>query len=84
MSLILHPPKLGMVTHLPHLLLICFAVFLFPYFCFADFTGLVVSVLDGDTIEVLHNQQPERIRLNGIDARRDAKPGDSMWWKTSS
>ena len=33
----------------------------------SDFTGLVVSVLDGDTIEVLHDQHPERIRLNGID-----------------
>jgi endonuclease YncB( thermonuclease family) len=33
----------------------------------ADFTGLVVSVLDGDTIEALHNQHPERIRLSGID-----------------
>jgi endonuclease YncB( thermonuclease family) len=34
---------------------------------FADFSGLVVSVLDGDTIEVLHNHRPERIRLSGID-----------------
>ena len=33
----------------------------------ADFSGPVVSVLDGDTIDVLHNRQPERIRLNGID-----------------
>lgn len=33
----------------------------------ADFSGLVVSVLDGDTIEVLHNNQAERIRLSGID-----------------
>lgn len=33
----------------------------------ADFTGQVVSVLDGDTVEVLHNQHPERIRLHGID-----------------
>jgi len=32
-----------------------------------DFTGPVVSVLDGDTIEVLHNNQAERIQLNGID-----------------
>jgi micrococcal nuclease len=30
-------------------------------------TGPVVSVLDGDTIEVLHNDRPERIRLSGID-----------------
>jgi len=27
----------------------------------------VVKVLDSDTIEVLYNQHPERIRLNGID-----------------
>ena len=33
----------------------------------ADFSGPVVSVLDGDTIEVLHNHPAERIRLNGID-----------------
>ena len=33
----------------------------------ADFNGQVVSVLDGDTIEVLHNTHPERVRLSGID-----------------
>src|SRR5580765_5412311 len=33
----------------------------------ADFTGPVVSVLDGDTIEVLHNTRPERVRHSGID-----------------
>jgi micrococcal nuclease len=33
----------------------------------AEFTGPVVSILDGDTIEVLHNQHPEHIRLLGID-----------------
>ena len=27
----------------------------------------VIRVLDGDTIEVLHNNHPERIRLSGID-----------------
>ena len=32
-----------------------------------DFAGSVVSVLHGDTIEVLHNHYPERIRLSGID-----------------
>lgn len=32
-----------------------------------DFSSSVISVLDGDTIEVLHNQHPERIRLHGID-----------------
>lgn len=33
----------------------------------ADFTGPVVSVLDGDALEVLHHQHPERVRLSGID-----------------
>jgi micrococcal nuclease len=40
---------------------------LFPFIICADFTGPVVSVLDGDTIEVLHNGHAERIRLSGID-----------------
>ena len=40
----------------------------------ADFSGSVVSVLDGDTIEVLHNQHPERIRLNGIDCPEKGQP----------
>jgi endonuclease YncB( thermonuclease family) len=34
---------------------------------YANFSGSVVRVLDGDTIEVLHNTRAERIRLNGID-----------------
>jgi endonuclease YncB( thermonuclease family) len=38
-----------------------------PTVAFADFSGLVVSVLDGDTLEVFHNRHPERIRLSGID-----------------
>jgi micrococcal nuclease len=29
--------------------------------------GKVFSILDGDTLEVLHNDLPERIRLSGID-----------------
>lgn len=33
----------------------------------ADFSGLVISILDGDTIEVLYNNHAERIRLRGID-----------------
>lgn len=64
MSLLLHTFKLGMVTRL---LLTSFVFLLFPYSSFADFSGPVVSVLDGDTIEVLHNTGAERIRLNGID-----------------
>ena len=34
-----------------------------------DFSGPVVFVLEGDTIEVLHNEHPERIRLKGIDCQ---------------
>jgi endonuclease YncB( thermonuclease family) len=33
----------------------------------SDFTCPVVSVLDGDTVEVLHNHHSERISLGGID-----------------
>jgi endonuclease YncB( thermonuclease family) len=33
----------------------------------ADFKGEVIRILDGDTIEVLHEKKPERIRLYGID-----------------
>jgi len=51
--------------HLPYLLFV-----LFPYASFADFTGQVGSFLDGDTIEVLHNNRGERIRLHGIDCRQ--------------
>ena len=31
-----------------------------------EFTGPVVSVLDGNTIEVLHNTYPERVRLSNM------------------
>ena len=31
------------------------------------FTGQVVHILDGDTLDVIYNGQAERIRLNGID-----------------
>ena len=33
----------------------------------ADFFGGVIGIIDGDTIEVLHNQHATRIRLSGID-----------------
>jgi micrococcal nuclease len=38
-----------------------------PAAAVSEYHGLVVRVLDGDTLEVLHNRHPERIRLNGID-----------------
>ena len=39
----------------------------FPIVTIAGFTGPVVSVLDGDAIEVLHNHHLEHVRLSGID-----------------
>jgi len=37
------------------------------------FSGDVIGVLDGDTIEVLHNKTPQRIRLYGIDCPEKAQ-----------
>lgn len=34
----------------------------------AQFQGKVIRVLDGDTIEVLHDNEPVRVRLANIDA----------------
>jgi micrococcal nuclease len=39
----------------------------------ADFSGRVVGIIDGDTLEVLHHQRAERIRLNGIDCPEKAQ-----------
>jgi micrococcal nuclease len=40
----------------------------------ADFIGQVVGVLDGDTIEVLHNKTTQRVRLAGIDCPEKKQP----------
>ena len=57
-------PAGGLVRHL----LIFLTIILSPAPLIAgDVSGKVISVLDGDTIKVLHNNQPERIRLQGID-----------------
>lgn len=39
----------------------------------ADFTGKVIGVSDGDTITVLHQGHPEKIRLEGIDCPEKAQ-----------
>ena len=46
--------------------LIPLLIFSLPSPCWA-WTGKVIGVADGDTITVLHNGQPEKIRLWGID-----------------
>lgn len=38
----------------------------------------MVSVLDGDTIEVLHNNRTERIPLNGIDNTAMTRPREQV------
>ncbi|EAM3234709.1 micrococcal nuclease [Salmonella enterica] len=40
----------------------------------ADIRGKVIRVLDGDTIEVLQEQQPVRVRLMNIDAPEKKQP----------
>ena len=40
----------------------------------ADYSGLVVSVFDGDTLEILHNRRPERVRLSGINCPEKGQP----------
>jgi endonuclease YncB( thermonuclease family) len=40
----------------------------------ADFKAEVIRVLDGDTIEVLNERKPERIRLYGIDCPEKGRP----------
>ena len=52
-----------------------------PLWAGQDFGGLVVSVLDGDTIEVLHDQRPERIRLYGIDCRANQPKADRAMYR---
>ena len=49
-------------------------VFAFGSAAFADFSGRVVGISDGDTIKVLHDGKAERIRLNGIDCPEKAQP----------
>lgn len=40
----------------------------------ADFQGRVVRIVDGDTLDVLHSQQAERVRLYGVDAPEKSQP----------
>ena len=49
-------------------LLVAFACLAWSAGAFADFTGKVVRVLDGDTLEALKDGAAVRVRLYGIDA----------------
>lgn len=59
--------------HLPFSLLSLLFLLLFSPPAFS-FTALVVSIKDGDTIEVLYNGRPTRIRLHGIDCPEKRQP----------
>lgn len=63
-----------MVSTVAYLIAISILSLATPTSAFADFSGPVVSVLDGDTIEVLHNNHAERIRLSGIDCPEKGQP----------
>jgi endonuclease YncB( thermonuclease family) len=56
------------------LLSILLLVFLPSFSVASDFSGRVVAVLDGDTIEVLHTGKADRIRLAGIDCPEKKQP----------
>jgi endonuclease YncB( thermonuclease family) len=53
------------------ILAICFPVFA------GSFTGKVIGVLDGDTIEVLVNKKSIRVRLHGIDCPEKGQPREN-------
>ncbi|GBE14994.1 thermonuclease precursor [bacterium BMS3Abin14] len=51
----------------------------------AAFSGLIIGVVDGDTIDVMHNGKAERIRLYGIDCPEKNQPyGKKSKWFTST
>lgn len=45
-----------------------------PALCLADFSGRIVRVIDGDTVQVLTSGEMVRVRLNGIDAPESSQP----------
>jgi len=50
-----------------------------------SFTGQVVGVIDGDTIDILHNGKAQRIRLHGIDCPGKGQAfGKVAKWATSA
>ena len=67
------PPKLALLCKslaclfLRYSLALAFCILTTSLADAGDFTDKVVRILDGDTIEVLHDQSAVRIRLNGID-----------------
>lgn len=54
--------------------LLTFLLGLAPYTQAASFTGKLVKVIDGDTVEVMHDGKVERIRLAQIDCPEQGQP----------
>ncbi|HAK8485502.1 TPA: thermonuclease family protein [Salmonella enterica] len=54
--------------------LLVFLPLLFPALCLADFSGRVVRVVDGDTVQVLADGKMMKVRLNGIEAPESGQP----------
>jgi len=57
----------GKLRHLIYIALLILLPLEQTALALADFFGPVVSVLDGDTLEVLNGHHTKRIRLSGID-----------------
>jgi len=62
---------MGAQSLVRYLLAAAFAVASLP--AYADFTGKVVAVADGDTISVLRDHEQVKIRLSDIDAPEKAQ-----------
>ena len=58
----------------PVVLLIFLGMLFVPNAYAASFTGKLVKVLDGDTVEVMHDGKAERIRLAQIDCPEKNQP----------
>ncbi len=64
-------------------LLASLAVLMVCYPAFASdlgFTGQVVGIIDGDTIDVLVDRSPVRVRLHGIDPPEKSAPSITVVW----
>lgn len=62
-------------------LILLFLLFAIPATCFS-WPAKVISVADGDTITVLHNDQKNEIRLNGIEGLQSSRRegfGKTQW-----
>lgn len=73
-ELVLFAPMLIVIIHrLAAALLLLFAVLLQPAAA-QEITGRVVSVVDGDTLTLLHGREPVTIRLTEIDGPERGQP----------